>query len=71
MVKVYKTNVNESSRAQDILEDIRDLLPGSDPSFDLEDRDKVLRIERTSDKIEEQEIREILSNYGHSLEILL
>lgn len=70
MVKVYKTNVYESSRAHDILKDIRTLLPGSDPSFDLEDCDNVLRIERTSGKIEEQEIREILSNYGHSLEIL-
>lgn len=70
MVKVYKTNVHEFSQAQDILKDIRTLLPGSDPSFDLEDCDNVLRIERTSGKIEEQEIREILSNYGHSLEIL-
>lgn len=70
MVKVYKTNVDESARARHIMQDIRDLLPDSDPSFDLEDCDNVLRIERTSGTIEEHEIREILSNYGHSLEIL-
>ncbi len=70
MVRVYKTNVNKHSRAKSILNAIRATQPGSDPSFDLEDCDKVLRIECTSEKIKEQEIREILSNYGHSLEIL-
>lgn len=70
MIKVYKTNVYESSQARSIIKDIRDLLPGSVPSFDLEDCDNVLRIERSSGKIEEQDIREIVSNYGHSMEVL-
>lgn len=70
MVKVYKTNVNKLSRAKSILNTIRENLPDSDPSFDLEDCDKVLRIEYYSGKFKEQEIREILANYGHSLEVL-
>lgn len=70
MVKVYKTNVYEPLSAKSILNAIRKNLPDSDPSFDLEDCDKVLRIEYYSGKFKEQEIREILANYGHSLEVL-
>lgn len=70
MVKVYKTSVEESSHARSILDEIRKTLPGSDPSFDLEDCDKVLRVEHFFGKINEGDIREILANYGHSIEIL-
>ncbi|MEX0723568.1 MAG: hypothetical protein WD053_06815 [Gracilimonas sp.] len=70
MIKVYKTDVEQTPHTQRIMEEIRTLIPGSDPSFDLEDCDKVLRIEHFSGKIKEQDIREILTNYGHSMEIL-
>lgn len=70
MVKVYKTDVEEASHARIIIKEIRDIIPGSDPSFDLEDCDKVLRVECFSGEIKEQDIREILTNYGHSMEIL-
>jgi hypothetical protein len=71
MVKVYKTNVNEHSRAKLIMEAIRKKLPGSDPSFDLEDCDKVLRVECQAGNINESEIRGILKNYGYQIESLL
>lgn len=70
MAKVFKTDVEETGRAQTIMEEIRKLIPESKPSFDLEDCDKVLRVEHSSGEIKEQDIREILTNYGHSVEIL-
>lgn len=71
MVKVYKTNVNEHSRAKLIMEAIRNTLPGSDPSFDLEDCDKVLRVESRNGNINENEIIGILKKYGYQIKSLL
>lgn len=71
MVKVYKTNVDEHSMAKLIMEAIRKKLPGSDPSFDLEDSDKVLRVECRSGNIDESEISGILKNYGYQIKSLL
>lgn len=47
-IEVYKTNVNEPSSARAILEDIIRTHPKSDPIFDLENCDNVLRIEGSS-----------------------
>lgn len=71
MVKVYKTDVDEHSKAKMILDAIRKTLPGSDPSFDLEDCDKVLRVEHVTSEINERNIRKILQGYGYDMEKLL
>jgi hypothetical protein len=71
MVKVYKTNMDDPLIAGSVLNSIREYLPGCDPSFDLEDCDNVLRIEWYSGKLRDQDIYEILADFGHSMEILL
>ncbi len=70
MVEVYKTDIENTALAKKIVTEIRQFLPDSKPSFDLEDCDNVLRIEHTYEAIMEQDIREILNKYGHSMEIL-
>ncbi len=70
MVKVYKTNVDNLLNARSILNEIRSSLPGSEPSFDLEDCDNVLRIENSKGHIDEETLHKILSDYGHSLKAL-
>ncbi len=54
-----------------ILDAIRKTLPGSEPSFDLEDCDKVLRVEHSTSEINEHNIRKILQGYGYDMEKLL
>lgn len=71
MVSVYKTNVDEHSEATSILDAIREKVPGSDPSFDLEDCDKVLRVENCTGQINDQDIREVLQEHGYDMEKLL
>jgi len=70
MVSVYKTNVDEHSEATSILDAIREKVPGSDPSFDLEDCDKVLRVENCTDEIIDRDIREVLQEHGFDMEKL-
>jgi hypothetical protein len=45
MVEVFKTNVHEFSEAQKLLALLRRHLPGAKVNFDLDDCDKVLRVE--------------------------
>ena len=68
-IKVYKTNVNNRELAKEILRKIREELPESDPSFDLDDCDKVLRVESQMD-VKEVLIKEIIEKCGHQMEVL-
>ena len=69
-IKVYKTTVEDRQHAREILEKIRNELPESDPSFDLDDCDKVLRVE-SQKSIREMLIEEIVKNHGYTMEELL
>ncbi len=48
MVEVFKTDMNDRILADHIIYNLSRLIPNSSISFDLEDCDKVLRIEATS-----------------------
>jgi hypothetical protein len=52
MVEVFKTNVQEFSEAQKLVALLRRHFPDSKVNFDLDDCDKVLRIEGSSLRIE-------------------
>lgn len=69
-IEVYKTNVDERSSVRMILNEIRESHLNSDPIFDLEDCDKVLRIE-DSFSINSLIIEEINQNHGYHLNSLL
>lgn len=69
-VKVYKTNVDTRSKAEAILDLIREDIPGSSPSFDLDDCDKVLRVEHTSNSLNGNRIVGIVTNFGYEIETL-
>lgn len=45
MVEVFKTNVQEQSHAAELIALFNSYFPGSRINFDLEDCDKILRIE--------------------------
>lgn len=70
-VSVYKTNIDDSSEASTIVTEIRRVLPGSDPSFDLEDCDKVLRVEYQSSNMDKTKVESILEDYGYQISPLL
>jgi hypothetical protein len=47
-VEVFKTNVSESWQAQQLKEHLQTAFPAYDIHFDLEDAEKILRIEGSS-----------------------
>lgn len=69
MVEVFRTNVpGYGSHAQDIIKELSALLPGYRINFDLEDRDRILRIE--GDEICPIAIIQQLRSHGFACSIL-
>lgn len=70
-VLVYKTDVDDKSKAQTIIQTIRRHFPESDVSFDLEDCDNILRVESRNGKIDEGKIKRLVEDRGFQLHPLL
>lgn len=70
MIEVFKTNVEDPLLAKHIAAQITKKLPHSRVSFDLEDCDKILRIE-CSHQFSAEEIVELLHRNNINAEILL
>lgn len=67
-VEVFKTNVLTEEEAVRIISALRYHLPESRINFDLDDCDRILRIERCT--IAAKKIIELLNIRGHHCEIL-
>lgn len=70
MVEVFKTNVGNKRTAKIILEEIGIHQPEYKCNFDLEDCDKVLRIENVSGRVDAQLIFNILEKNNQEGAIL-
>jgi hypothetical protein len=68
MVEVFKTNVYEEERSKTLLQKLLVHFPDNKINFDLEDCDKILRVEGKN--ILPERIMEILNEEGHDCEIL-
>jgi len=69
MIEVFKTNVVLQQDALRIVENLEKILTASKINFDLEDCDKILRIEGTS-PFKNQYVMHYLMQQGYHCEIL-
>ena len=69
MVEVFKTNVQQHEQADQLASVLRDRLDFCKINFDLEDCDKILRVE--GKQISVEAIIEILSTHGLKCEVLI
>jgi hypothetical protein len=67
-VEVFKTNVSDGQNAQELLIFLNSRLPITRINFDLDDRDRILRVESASDI--SGEIRKMMSEKGFFCEEL-
>ncbi len=70
-IGVYKTNVKDHSKAELIIETIHRYFPGAVVSFDLEDCDKVLRVENPIKTINDDKISSILEKFEIEIESMI
>jgi hypothetical protein len=68
MIEVFKTNVKTVQDCKRLLKQLSNVLPDGRISFDLEDCDKILRVEDTH--ISPAVIINLLKENGHHCEIL-
>lgn len=68
MVEVFKTDVYEEERSIIIVQKLLEYFPENKINFDLEDCDKILRVE--GENIFSERIMELLNEEGHECEIL-
>jgi hypothetical protein len=68
MIEVFKTNVHEVEKSNIIFQKLQQHFPENKINFDLEDCDKILRVEGNT--IHPEKIIEIVKEEGHFCEIL-
>lgn len=68
MVEVFKTNISDRTTANKVKADLYHLFPGFKINFDLDDCDRILRVE--SEHIIPEEVTRILNNKGFQCEML-
>ncbi|URM36393.1 hypothetical protein [Flavobacterium anhuiense] len=68
MIEVFKTNVQEESQCNIIIEKLLEHYPNGSINFDLEDCDKILRIHAPA--ISNKKIIDILNSHGYFCEVL-
>ena len=70
MIEVFKTNVSRIHEATEILASIRDAFPNYKVNFDLEDCDKILRVESRNGPVQSSRLINLLKDHGFHAEIL-
>jgi len=70
MIGVFKTNVVCEQDAKLILGECTDFFPSWQVNFDLEDCDKILRIDSFSETIIIEQVKNIVTKFGYAAELL-
>jgi hypothetical protein len=68
IVEVFKTNVAEVELSELLIQQLESQFPDSLINFDMEDCDKILRVEAST--IAPEKIIQILNSNGYSCEVL-
>jgi hypothetical protein len=67
-IEVYKTNVDEPTQAGEIVQMLRIKFPGTRINFDLQDCDRILRVE--GQNFDPEEVSRLLNREGFSCSCL-
>ncbi len=70
MVEVFKTNVQDFDQASMLIEQIQSCFSGYTANFDLEDCDKILRVQSPKDSIQSSTLIGLLKKFGFDAEVL-
>lgn len=70
MIEVFKTNINDEMTAELIAKTISWQFPDVLINFDLEDHDRILRIESTCNELPVGDIIMLMESGGYACEVL-
>jgi hypothetical protein len=69
-VQVFKTTVDDERVTIRIIQELQRLFPGSKINFDLEDCDRILRIDPCGIAVSIDRVRSVVVESGHQIEPL-
>jgi len=70
MVEVFKTDVNQRTHANMLVEQIHKTFSGYKANFDLEDCDRILRVKSFNGVVESSLLIELMRSLGFRAEVL-
>ena len=70
MIEVFKTDVDDSRFAEILVEHIQRTFQGYQANFDLQDRDKILRVKNVSGLVNSDRLIRMLNMFGFYAEVL-
>ncbi len=70
MIEIFKTNVKDESKAEQLITKIHTHFSDCAANFDLENCDSILRVECKSGVIGVSDLISLLNQYGFSAEVL-
>lgn len=70
IVEVFKTDISDETTANLILSDLSALMPSHHFNFDLEDRDRILRVEVARGTVQVDQIIRIVKSWNKKVEVL-
>jgi hypothetical protein len=70
MVEVFKTNVKDPAQAKLLIDQIHATFMGYTANFDLEDCDKILRVESSTGAVGAWQLVHLLKRSGFDAEVL-
>jgi hypothetical protein len=70
VVEVFKTNVHSAQDAFDLVSSLKKTFPGFNINIDMEDCDRILRVESFGKFIDISRIEVVVKAKGHSIEQL-
>lgn len=70
MVEVFRTNVKDRDHANSLIDQIHKVFIGCKASFDLEDCDKILRVESLIEYVDACSVINLLNRFGCRADVL-
>lgn len=70
VVEIFKTNVNDPESASQIIKRLEITFPSYQCNFDLEDCDKILRVETGTEQVNTKELIALMKENSVNIEIL-
>ena len=71
MVEVFKTNVEKRFDADLLIEEIHKIFPSYKANFDLDDCDRILRVQSISGEVQADLMINLLMDFGFEAEVLV
>lgn len=70
MIEIFKTNLKSKKKAEQLISMLEHEFPDCIINFDLEDCDKILRIENPKEAIDNKKAVQLINDFGFYIEVL-